>query len=151
MSTLGEWRALQAELKEGLQVPSYLHWLSVTDREEEGVWRDWYTGQQNNYTLPFTGTGPNGGTRENCAVQITDDNWVDGPCSDKGKCCICSNSPRPILTLRGLCPGPYIDYLFLVKNKRNVDTLIHMDTEFVSDINAVIEYNHRENKWNLMK
>ena len=59
--SLEEWDGLNTELKYHIQIQNYGYWLSLTDRVEEGVWRDWYTGQQANYSLPFTGSGPNGG------------------------------------------------------------------------------------------
>ena len=46
-------------------------WMSVTDEETEDVWVDYYTGENVTYTLPFTGTGPNGGKDNNCVPLLS--------------------------------------------------------------------------------
>ena len=55
-------------------------WLSVTDEDKEGEWKDFYSGEPMKHKGPFTGTGPNGGERENCAVQVSDNIWIDWLC-----------------------------------------------------------------------
>ena len=52
-------------------------WLSVTDEEAEGVWKDYYNDDIMDHKGPFTGDGPNGGEQENCAVQASENYWVD--------------------------------------------------------------------------
>ena len=122
-------------------------WLSVTDAEEEGEWRDFYTEEMIKYKVPFTGTGPNGGERENCAIQISEDKWVDGVCNvnNFNNFCVCSHEKRPNLRLRGLCPDSAVDSLYIPRN--NIDGQI----QYVSSKGSVISYNDERQLWNLNK
>ena len=45
----------------------YYIWISIHDEEKEGKWRDFYNHQGLNFTPPWFGNEPNGGTSENCA------------------------------------------------------------------------------------
>ena len=64
VSNLPDWLKLQESLKEDLYdkgLNTMDLWLPVSDRRREGEWRDFYTGNViQNYTHPWTGSGPNG-------------------------------------------------------------------------------------------
>ena len=50
-------------------------WLPITDRETEGVWKDFYTGQVvQNYTHPWITSKPDGEKAENCARLFDENN-----------------------------------------------------------------------------
>ena len=67
--TYEDWNKLQTFLKKmffdkGLYTMEM--WLPITDRETEGVWKDFYSGEVvQNFTLPWVGSKPNGGEGEN--------------------------------------------------------------------------------------
>ena len=145
--TLEQWEDMKTELRDLIRFPRYLYWVSLTDNEEEGVWRDWYNDQPAKYQLPFTGTGPNGGLTENCARIETQDKWIDSACSIFTGWCICSNSPRPLVVLRGLCPHSYIDSLYLLRNIRGEK---YKAIVFVSTVNTQIKYTGNNN-WSLTR
>ena len=56
-------------------------WLAVDDIDEEGVWKDSFTGQPLNYTPPWMDGQPNGGRGENCAI-LSGCSWFDSPCNN---------------------------------------------------------------------
>ena len=120
-------------------------WLPITDATEEGIWRDFYTGEVMQSKGAFTGNGPNGGLEENCALQVTDQFWHDWTCNDPWRGCLCSRQPRPYLTLRGLCPHSSIDTLFLPRNSRTDVTQL----TFVSNRDSKIEYDFTSKQWTL--
>ena len=71
VTTLEDWSTLQRSLKiqfydKGLDTMEL--WLPIEDRETEGEWKDFYTGEViQNFTHPWAGLGPDGGMRQNCA------------------------------------------------------------------------------------
>ena len=89
-------------------------WLAVDDIEEEGVWRDSFTGQPLNYTPPWVGTEPNGRTSENCAA-LYPCKWFDVSCT-RTYYCLCESHPRPKLKLLGLCKESLIDHVYQPQN-----------------------------------
>ena len=70
-------------------------WLAVDDIDEEGVWKDSFTGHRLNYTPPWL--APNGESRENCVGSIGC-RWFDDSCAWKYYC-LCESQPRPKLKL----------------------------------------------------
>ena len=82
------------------------HWPEDLDAIE-GVWRDYYTGDElDNYTRPWAQGDQ--GTTDNCVTFFT--NWVVGKswqewlCRRESMGCPCTFKRRPILHLRGFCP-----------------------------------------------
>ena len=149
-----QWQELQRFMKinffgkedDSLQSMDGL-WLSVSDAEEEGTWKDFYTGETIEYTGPFTGTGPNGGKIENCAIQISEDKWVDGVCNAKryNNFCACSHVKRPHLRMRGLCLDSAVDSLYIPRNN------IAGQIQYMSSKGSVISYDDEKRLWSLNK
>ena len=134
--TEDEWRIIQAFVKNNNIKDT---WLSLTDVEEEGIWRDLYTKEATNYSLPFTGTGPNGGEAENCAISVSVDNWVDWFCDDDSGC-LCNHLERPFLQFRGVCPKSRIDRLYLPNiNRENPEQF-----KYISLFNTSITYDNSQ-------
>ena len=122
-------------------------WLSITDEEEEGVWRDNYTKEVLQYEGPFVGGRPNGGTRENCATQISSTTWIDWLCEERFDkvFCVCSNYERHILKLRGLCQYSNIDSLYLPWNTRKDVRKL----EYIGSSGTIIFFRENQRKWAL--
>ncbi|KAG7176563.1 Neuronal pentraxin-2-like 1 [Homarus americanus] len=84
---------------------SYM-WLGAHDTDQEGQWV-YFSGQPITWDGPWRGTGPNGGTVENCLVMLYDNfpaRWSDIACLDTYSFCVpCEFPKRSILYLRG--PG----------------------------------------------
>ena len=114
-------------------------WLSVDDIDKEGVWKDSLTGQPLNYTLPWSGNQPNGGTRENCAGLI---GFIlaDVPCTWNFNC-LCESQPRPHLKLLGLCKETLIDRDYQPQNDvTDIETLtlVGQSTSIIYDHNQML-------------
>ena len=110
---MSSWLKLQKTLKEDLYdkgLNTMDLWLPVSDRRREGEWRDFYTENViQNYTHPWTGSGPNGGKDENCAYLTDDNGWGDSACSYNGLACMCNQDPQIYLELKGIPPSTMID------------------------------------------
>ena len=95
-------------------------WLSASDRQEEGVWRDYYTGEQlKNYTKPwYTGHDAKYGNRRSCLILHTglpaDLSWIEMTCNQGAKPigCPCQSKKEPIIILRGSCQHSIVDLLY---------------------------------------
>ena len=120
-------------------------WLAITDEEEEGVWKDYYTGEAIQYDGPFTGGKPNGGARENCAIQISNRLWIDWLCEEKedDTFCVCSNKEKHILKLRGLCKYSKIDSLYIPWNTRQDIRKL----EYIGQSGTTIHFKENQQKW----
>ena len=110
--TLQELKTLQTELQALSPNISDLPrmWLSATDQEEEGVWRDSYTGERlEQYSKPWmTGHDGDHGDQYNCLNMYTNQPansyWHEWECFAHDRGCPCQYSHQPIILLRGLCP-----------------------------------------------
>ena len=88
-------------------------WLPVEDTQAEGEWRDFYTDSlMQNYTQPWAGSGPDGGTGENCAFILDENTWSDYGCDSTSFACMCTHDPSIHLELKGLCPNSAIDLYY---------------------------------------
>ena len=97
-------------------------WLATDDIQEEGSWRDSFTGHPLNYTPPWAGNQPNGGVTENCAAYFGC-RWFDDSCA-WNYYCLCKSQPRPNLKLLGLCRETLIDKDYQPQNDVNdIETL----------------------------
>ena len=138
-----QWTKLQTFLRKKLfakGLNTLQMWLPISDRETEGVWKDFYTGQVvENYTLPWIRSKPDGGKSENCARLINEDNWNDRSCDYQNFACMCSHKSSTTLTLRGLCPSSTIDVFYKPMNKQTdiselkLQGLTHTSIEFVRE------------------
>jgi hypothetical protein len=75
------------------------HWISLTDRDEEGQWSDYYTHQKlEDVDKEIFGGELNGGTRENCGLLVGPwKGWNDWGCElnkDSPIMCSCQH-PAP--------------------------------------------------------
>ena len=115
-------------------------WLAVDDIDQEGEWRDSFTGQPLNYTPPWADTQPNGGTRQNCA-NLIGCRWIDDSCDWK-LYCLCESEPRPKLKLLGLCDQTLIDRDYQPQNDvKDIETL-----KLVGHSTS-IDYDHKKMLW----
>ena len=132
--------SLQMFCEKNLEKEQYPIWLAINDTDQEGVWRDIYTGRSLNFTLPWIGNEPNGGNRENCAV-LGNCLWIDVPC-EGSRPCMCQAQPRPYLKLLGLCKETAIDFNFQPQNdKANFKKLKLMGHS------TTIEYDDTTKNW----
>ena len=122
-------------------------WLSISDIEKEGEWRDYYTGERIEYDGPFEGGHPDGGEKQKCVVQSSTDIWNDVDCYAKkwNNPCVCSHDRRPSLRLRGICPDSALDHLYIPRNH------ILGQLRYVSSMGSVISYTENKKVWILNK
>ena len=146
MIALEDWLAVKSFLGRKLYRKAQSQvWLSLTDEEEEGVWRDYNSDEIITFKGPFTGEGPNGGEQENCAMQVSQDFWVDWYCvspSDPAAC-LCEQKERSFLKLRGLCSKSNIDFLYIPINEEDNATMFLYRS---SDKNTII-YDQTKKTW----
>ena len=121
--TLEELETLQTEvaaITPNIAVLPWL-WLSATDQEEEGDWRDYYTGERlGDYVKPwYPGHDNKFGDRYNCLIMYPDTPpniaWGEWQCSSSDKGCPCQYTQQPVLLLRGLCQKSVFDRRFTPK------------------------------------
>ena len=139
-----DWTSLQGLLDDKIysKGKSKYIWLSVTDAEEEGVWRDFYTKEAMSHDPPFTGNVVN--KEENCAQQATSTSWIDWFCTDPDNVnCVCAWKSRPILKLRGLCTSSSIDPFFLPMSLRADATQF----VYVGNKGSRISYDESQKGW----
>ena len=149
---MSEWENFQLFMKDNFyrQDANFLEgffWLPITDEAEEGVWRDYYTEEVLRYDGPFIGGRPNGGTRENCAKQISETLWIDWLCEDMEveTFCVCSNKEKHILRFRGLCQYSKIDSLYTPWNTRQDIRKL----EYIGPSGTTIYFRENQKKWTL--
>ena len=113
VTALQDWAKLQRSLKmqvynKGLNTLEL--WLPIEDWRTEGQWKDFYTGRLlQNYTHPWAGTGPDGGTRQNCVYLRGGNTWGDTNCGSFNRACMCKHDHNSHLELKGICPGTSIN------------------------------------------
>ena len=148
VTTLEDWTRLQTFLKRKLYdkgLNTLEIWLPITDRESEGVWKDFYTEHViQNFTHPWMGSKPDGGEAESCVRLFDENNWGDRRCDYPNFACMCSHQSIT-LTLRGLCPASVIDVHY---------KLMHQQTDIrgigVQGLtHTSIEYEKKQKKWTL--
>ena len=87
------------------------HWPTTT-KATEGVWRDYYTGDQlHNYTKPwYTENADNkDGNNSNCIYYHQLSGWDEQECLQSKTGCPCIYETLPILHMRGYCGGANSD------------------------------------------
>ena len=125
------------------------HWISLTDRDEEGQWTDYYTKQKiDDVNKAISGGELNGGTKENCGLLVGPwKGWNDWGCNinkDSPIMCSCQHPKQMYLRMRGLCPDSFIDQFYVPSNKPK-----HGATIFVGLLTTVIEYIPESSIWRL--
>ena len=145
--TFQEWITLQDFLKVELfdrGLDSMQVWLPITDRENEGQWKDFYDGTVlQNFTPPWVGTM--GGVRQNCARMTSENSWGDMRCNYPSYACMCSYNSNAYLKLRGLCPSSAIDKFYKPMNSK-IDSRI-LTLQGLKK--TLISYNNEQESWDL--
>ena len=156
LSTLQELETLQTELHAitpNLKDLPWL-WLSATDGQKEGVWRDYYTGKQlQDYAKPWhPGHDARNGDTYNCLSMYTDtpddEAWGESTCQNTESSrmgCPCHYNLQPILLLRGLCGGKdsKLDKQFTPKQPAGTPN----DMILMGDVSTRIQYNENSSQW----
>ena len=149
VASFEEWTNLQAFLKKKLfdkRLNTLQIWLPIYDRETEGTWKDFYTGEVlQNYSYPWFGSKSDGEETENCARLLNENSWGDKGCDDPNYACMCSHKSAQILRLRGLCPRSAVDVHYKQMNKQ---TDIR-ELKLQGLTHSSIEYSEEENIWRL--
>ena len=113
VSNMRDWLKLQKSLKEDLYDKgqnTMSLWLPISDQRRESEWRDFYTENLiQNYTHPWIGSGPIGGSQQNCAYLRDENRWSDTSCSNPNIACMCTQDPEIDLQLKGSLPNMMID------------------------------------------
>ena len=150
LATLQRWTDLQRDLegmikkKEGRQNMNI--WHALDDEGTEGEWVDYYDRTVANYSLPWFGSEPNGGSRENCAVlRLSTRRLYDYPCDhpNYAHACMCERTPTPYLRLWGLCSTTAVrDTLFQPMNN-----LTDFSRLTLVGLRTLIEFDATERTW----
>ena len=123
-------------------------WMSSNDMEEEGVWKDFYTGDLIEDTSKTLFGELNGGDKENCGFMIpTWNGWSDWLCELQPNApvhCLCEHNHQMYLQLRGLCIVSFLDKYFVPSNKPG-----HGSTIFNGLRSTVIEYSEEDSVWTM--
>ena len=82
VSSLQQWENMHSHLQGKLTRGGI--WLPIDDKENEGEWKDFYSHQVVNYSLPWFKNEPNGGKSENCAMLDFSHSlrWTDIGCGE---------------------------------------------------------------------
>ena len=171
--THAEWRFLYEEVSVIIPDPtkqSFSIWLSATEGDieehlgepdhwpegisaKEGVWRDYYTGEQlKNYSKPWAS---NHGDAErdamfNCIYFIplyTEmRSWVEWQCQNPGGgiYCPCHYESSPIINLRGICTNSLVEHSRYAIKQLATDP---MNIIMVGYQSARIEYDSKVSQW----
>ncbi|XP_064079627.1 LOW QUALITY PROTEIN: uncharacterized protein LOC135196740 [Macrobrachium nipponense] len=96
---------------------SFEYWTSLSDKEEEGIWR--YGNLEKLDNPLWMGQEPNGLHYENCAV-LTTQGLADIDCKVDRKCVVCSFSEMPRFSLLGSCETELRNIYFIPYQKHLV-------------------------------
>ena len=165
--TFEEWKHFSEEVQhikvEPLKFPRGI-WLSATEGDKdfelsrldhwpegieavEGVWRDYYTGEElDNFAKPWESNtkGSDGeGPDSNCIYYYHNylevASWSEWQCWSDNMGCPCSYDTAPILYLRGLCPTTNIN--------DNMFTYDQAGMIMIGKVSSQIEYNSTLRQW----
>ena len=132
-------------LKKLLDRQEYFQFWAPIDNIEKGEWRDHYTRQVANYSLPWHRNNPKDGGIYHCAVLNKVGLGIgldDTKCEDQYGC-ICENRPQFYLRLRGLCKDSKIDTLYQPKGD-----LTEINLRIIG-LHTTIEYDSVHAQWKL--
>ena len=101
---------------------------NYSDQIEEGLWRNYYTGEVVDTSFGVADNILNGGEIENCAILVPLwEGWSDWSCTinvAQPIGCGCQHPQQMYLQLRGLCPDSNIDQYYVPRNKKGTGSLI---------------------------
>ena len=165
------WENLLREVKalspDPSKLPGYI-WLSATEGDiggelerldhwpedveaQEGVWRDFYTGEQlENYTKPWMETNEDKvvGDTYNCLLfyptMPETRTWYEWECYDSSLGCPCTYESHPLIRLRGFCPDTDLEHKRYTVTQSATDPSNIMLVGFQS---ARIAYNSSLSQW----
>ena len=121
-------------------------WVSITDELEEGVWRDYYSGDLVSNPPWEEGQNDNFGKDQNCAAQYTPYALYDDSCIGR-HACFCEFKTNPLIYLRGLCVDSFISPGIYAAHKRDMDNIT---LKFVDVFgSSLIEFDDQTLKWTL--
>ena len=147
VATTVQWQKLETFFRK-IQTRHQV-WLPLDDNQDEGKWRDYYNRQTINFTPPWTGREPNGGTTENCVrAKMRKDvvSWLDKPCENyQTGACVCERVPFLYLELRGLCANSIIDKHYHPWNNFSNSNEILL----VGEKQSTIKFDETRKRWNL--
>ena len=153
VTTLTQWKKIERFLKttfEGQRTNDFPDtWLALNDIAIEGEWRDYYSEEKVNFSLPWAKAEPTGGRDQNC-LQLSFSNGTaytsDLSCTEgSGGSCLCERNPLPYLRLRGLCSKwNLLDLLYQPRNDMTDFTKL----TFVS-MKTSIGFNREHWAWNM--
>ena len=147
--TLEELKTLQTELQaitpNTMDLPWL--WLSATDQKEEGVWRDFYTGERlGEFAKPWYSNDDQLGDQYNCLNMYTDVSanisWGETTCFNN-RACPCKYNKQPVLLLRGTCQYSYFDYKHTPKQLAGSPE----DVFLIGQLGTQIRYNESSKQW----
>ena len=122
-------------------------WLSATDQEQEGVWRDFYTGERlGEFAKPWYSDDDQLGDGYNCLNMYTDVpadiSWGETTCINN-RACPCKYGQPPVLLLRGTCQYSYFDYKYTPKQLAGLPE----DVFLIGQLATQIRYNESSQEW----
>ena len=131
------------------------HW-SKDIEVEEGVWRDYYTGEKlANYSYPwYSDHETRYGEDSNCLAYYSDEpknaSWFEWECDGLAFECACQYQREPLIRLQGLCPhsalkglDQNVGWRFIpIQPKENP-----LDIFFASGMSSRIDFNKTANQW----
>ncbi|XP_045129533.1 uncharacterized protein LOC123515136 isoform X2 [Portunus trituberculatus] len=112
------------------QGSSYL-WMGATDSRQERLWEYWETNEPVSWEGPWRGSGPNGGTAENCLVMLSGtfpSRWSDIACLDSYEFCVPCEFPQlSTLYLKGpaVCPNSPFNQEYVLGAERGGRPALH--------------------------
>ncbi|XP_063889382.1 uncharacterized protein LOC135116084 isoform X3 [Scylla paramamosain] len=112
------------------QGSSYL-WMGATDSQQERLWEYWETSEPVSWEGPWRGSGPNGGTAENCLVMLSGtfpSQWSDIACLDSYEFCVPCEFPQlSTLYLKGpaVCPNSPFNQEYVLGNEEGGRPALH--------------------------
>ena len=117
-----------------------------SDNEEEGIWRNYYTGKEIN-SYNYNTAKLSEGYKGNCALFVPVwKEWSDWQCvvdrQSNAMTCACENQQEMYLQLRGLCPDSNIDTFYVPKNKKNSGVVLLLGLQ-----TSMIEYDKATLSW----
>ena len=134
----------------GNQLGELEHWPEG-EGASEGVWRDFYTGEQlENFTKPWwTSNGDNRvGDTYNCIyfrpAWADTRSWVEWHCSGSKRGCPCTYRTPPLIRLRGFCPETDLEHkrYTISHSASDPSTII-----IVGSQSARIQYDPSQGQW----
>ena len=93
-------------------------WLPITDEAEEGVYRNIYRGDVEQF-LPWYEGQPNGGTTESYVSLVLDRSSFNDDSENYETCVSCTLDVDTVFKLRGLCKDSFLGKLVNLPSYRN--------------------------------